>query len=76
MILRRLARRAISSFTAWRHRRRVRRALPQIAELERMLEEHREKHRPVRRIIRARQDIIRNQLAREQGRRLSERTYP
>ena len=72
----RIARRALSGFVAWRHRRRVKRALPQIQELERLLNEHRSKHRPVRPLLRAQREIIRNQLAREQGKRLSERTYP
>ncbi len=65
MMIRRLARRALASFTAWRHRRRVKRALPEIEHLERLLTEHRRKHMPVRRLMQAKREIVRAQLEKE-----------
>lgn len=73
--LRRLARTALASFTAWRHRRRVARADPEIARLARLAADRAAKHRkaePTRRELRAR--VIAN-LAREQGVNLSERQF-
>lgn len=69
-------RRIISQITAWWVSRRVARNLPELVEIRREIDERRRKHQPVRRLIRAQREIIRNQLAREQARRLSERTYP
>lgn len=61
----RLVRKAFAGWRAWRHSRRVKRALPEIVELERLLAEHRSKHQPVRRLMQAQRDIVRNQLERE-----------
>lgn len=70
----RLVSKAFAGWRAWRHRCRVTRALPEIKELERLLAEHRRKHQPVRRLMRAQRDIIRAQLEREQGKALHERS--
>lgn len=75
MMLRRLARQALSAFAAWRHRRRVAKADPEIARLARLASERAAQHRnaaPVRRELRAR--VIAN-LAREQNRTLPERLF-
>ncbi|KPH79355.1 hypothetical protein [Bosea vaviloviae] len=72
-MIRRLARTALASFTAWRHRRRVAKADPEIARLARLASDRAAKHRkaePIRRELRAR--VIAN-LAREQGVTLADR---
>lgn len=66
-MLRRLSRQALTAFTAWRHRRRVAKADPEIARLARVASDRAAKHRkaePTRRELRAR--VIAN-LEREQG---------
>lgn len=74
-MIRRLARQALAAFTAWRHRRRVAKADPEVARLSRLAEDRAAKHRkaePTRRELRAR--VLAN-LAREQGRDLPERIF-
>ncbi len=69
-MLRRLSRQALAAFTAWRHRRRVAKADPEIARLARLASERAAQHRkaePTRRELRAR--VLAN-LAREQSRHL------
>lgn len=66
-MIRRLARQALDAFTAWRLARRVAKADPVVADLQRRIAELSRKHRgaaPLRRELRAR--VIAN-LAREQG---------
>lgn len=57
-------RRIISQITAWWVSRRVARNLPELVEIRREIDERRRKHQPVRRLLRAQREIIRNQLAR------------
>lgn len=74
-MLRRLARQALSAFAAWRHRRRVAKADPEIARLARLASERAAQHRnasSTRRELRAR---VTANLAREQGRDLPERIF-
>lgn len=84
-MIRDLARRAISTFTAWRERRRAAKATaelarriaaanPEMAKLREQIAERARRHRkvePLRRQLHA--HIVAN-LAREQGRTLPERT--
>ncbi len=69
-------RRIVARITAWWAARRVAKALPEVAELQRQIEARRRKHQPVRHLQNSLRTHIRNQLAREQGKRLSERTFP
>lgn len=74
-MLRRLSRQALAAFTAWRHRRRVAKADPEIARLARLASERAAQHRnasSTRRELRAR--VIAN-LEREQGKTISERAF-
>lgn len=64
-------RRTVHAIIAWWHRRRVVRSAPQLAEIEREIEAHRRKHRPVRRLLRAKSEIVHDRLAKEQGRRIT-----
>lgn len=66
-MIRRLARQALAGFAAWRHRRRVARAAPEIAFLAAELEKLRRSHRPTRRLMRAQRDALHSRMARELG---------
>ena len=74
-MIRRLARQAISSFTAWRHRRRLARAAPELVSLAQQIEAERRKHRPVRRLIRAQREAMTARLARELSATLPDRRF-
>ncbi|AZO77518.1 MULTISPECIES: hypothetical protein [unclassified Bosea (in: a-proteobacteria)] len=74
-MIRRLARQAIASFTAWRHARRVARAHPEIEALRQQVADRCRRYRnaePLRRELRAR---VIAELAREQGRTIQERRF-
>jgi predicted transcriptional regulator len=64
-MIRRLARKAIAAFTAWRHARRAERRFPELAALKRAEAERRRKHRPVKDIHQTRRAIIHKALAEE-----------
>jgi hypothetical protein len=70
-MLRRLARKAFTSFIAWRARRRVIRTAPELAEIEREIRACRRKHQPTRRLMRAQREIVHAQLKREVERKAS-----
>ena len=62
---RRLAMRHLASFIAWRHRRRVKKAAPEFAELERLLSERRKQHKPVKDIMQRRTELVHELLRQE-----------
>lgn len=66
---RRLIRRVIGAFIAWRHRRRVARALPEINQLQRMILEHQRLHKPVKPLLRQRTAIVHERLRIENERK-------
>lgn len=73
--LRRIARQALASFTAWRHRRRVERADPELARLARLASEQATQHRKAAQTRRQLHDRVLANLLREQGKRQTERLF-
>lgn len=61
--MRRLASRVVS----WWLARRVDRALPELAEIRREIEQRRRKHQPTRRLMRIQRELLKARLAVEQG---------
>lgn len=70
--LRRLARQALSAYIARRHARRVAKANPTAAELQRQIAERARKHRNSKPLRRQLSKVVNARLAREQGRTLPE----
>jgi hypothetical protein len=71
----RLARQALAAFTSWRRRKKLVRAIPDLVEIDRQIQALREKHRPIRRHLRAKRDLVLARMAEEQGKNLPERLF-
>jgi hypothetical protein len=71
----RLARQALAAFTSWRRRKRLVRVIPELVEIDRQIETLRDRHRPIRRHLRAKRDLVLARMAEEQGKHLPERLF-
>lgn len=74
-MIRRLSRQALAAFTAWRHRRRVAKADPEIARLARVASDLAAKHRNAAPVRRALHDRVHSNLARELGVTIADRKF-